>query len=265
MKGKMENPANIYEADGVKLTAEAERLRDFTWPTEVSLDVIGDIASGARFLDVGAGSNTSLAANLSSKGIEYVAFDRNKDFIKRQRAAGANAIEGDVRQMPFDDDSFDVCHARFVMAHLASDCPAAAQQILRATKPGGRAIFMDFDWTAASGSNTFNKIRDLLIDEMLFDADLGANLERTIQQSLAGSSSTLATKRYVHPRMYDYRQVLNLREASNVDLKLQKKLSELKRANELFDQLREESESASPPGFHFPDIVAVIATKSFER
>lgn len=253
--------SNIYEANQA-LGGETERLADFELPMQVSIKAIGELAPGASFLDVGAGPNLELGEYVRRRKASYTAFDRNDEFLARQREAGSLAVQGDARHLPFQADSFDITHTRFVLAHLGEASASAIAQIMVTTKPSGRAIFIDYDWTSASGSEAFNEFRDLMIDEMLFDAAFGAKLEQSVR-SASNDTSEITASRYRPPKMYDYSQILRLQSAANTDLSQQNKDPEIiKACNALFTQLEAESQLPKPPGFHFPDFVIVTAKKS---
>lgn len=71
----------------------------------------------------------------------------------RQRAAVIGAdVEleaGDAANLPFDDDSFDVTLS--CLGHMfAHDPNAAASELVRVTKPGGRLAFTSWTPKAAS-------------------------------------------------------------------------------------------------------------------
>jgi SAM-dependent methyltransferase len=253
-------PSNIYEAN-VKIDSEQTRLREFSWPYEVSIDLIGDIIKDTLFLDIGAGSNTMLSEYIRAAGAKYIALDSNRGFLGLQARSGAETVAGDLRQLPIDDNSFDVCHARFVLAHLGKDKAKGAKEAIRVVNRPGQVIFMDYDWTSAHGSEVFNGIRGLFCEHMLFDASFGAKLEGTVR-SVLPEHAQLTTKRYALPKMTDYSLVLNLRGAARVDLEIQdadKVVAD--QCNRLFDKLKHEADSADPPGFYFPEIVAVVVEK----
>lgn len=257
MAGK---PSNIYEADGNKLSEENERLSNFDLPTKVSVDAIGPLDQGMSVLDVGAGPNTSLLDYVRSQGGEYTALDKNVDFLSKQKKAGATCVEGDARQLPLGDENFDVVHARFVISHLGSQKQKAIKEAVRVTKPSGRAIFMDYDWTTAKGSAAFEKVKDFMVNGgFLFDAGFGGSLEEEVRNS--GVHGKINRKVYPPAPMSDYSQVLKLREAGTTDLKLQGNDEAAKNWNNVLDELQKEAESSDPPGFYFPGIVAVSVTK----
>lgn len=255
-------PSNIYEA-GQGLQEEKERLANFDLPTQVSAETIGTIAAGARVLDIGAGPNTNLFRYVQAQGGIYVALDKNGDFLQQQERAGAEVVNADIRELPFNDGEFDITHARFVISHLGDDKQKAIRETLRLTKPGGKAIFLDYDWTTAHGSKAFEAVKDFMINGgFLFDADFGAGLEPEVRKA---STDGRATSRLFPPtHMTDYAQILKLREAGTTDLKVQGKDALLPKWNALIDDLQKEAEAADAPGFYFPGVVAVMVSKNYE-
>ncbi len=253
-----QDPANIYESEDSKLTQETERLSSFDLPNQISIDAIGAMNLGEFFLDVGAGPNISLFKYVSSRGGIYTALDKNDEFLEKQRLWGADTVKGDVRALPFDSDSFDIVHARFVIAHLGNDKQKGIKSILRVVKSGGRALFIDFDWATASGSDVFEKVKNYMINGgFLFDADFGSTLEQEVKKS--GVHGAVSVKSYPPTPMKDYSQVLKLREAGSTDLKVQGR--DDTEWNSILDELQKESESANPPGFNFPGVKLVVLTK----
>ena len=252
--------ANIYEVEGGNLTQETERLRGFDLPTRVSIEVITPISTGVKFLDIGAGPNTQLLEFVHLQGGIYTALDKNPDLLKAQSLAGATTVKGDIRDLPLQNSSFDIVHARFVIAHLGEDKQKAIREAIRVTKPGGKAIFIDYDWSSARGSDAYNKVRDFMINGgFLFDADFGATLEKAVRESSA--YGTLSTKSIEPAFMSDYSQVLKLRQAGITDLRMQNNEAGVDEWISVLDDLQKESETNEAPGFHFPGMNLVVLTK----
>ena len=253
-------PSNIYEAEGNELTEEKDRLSSFDLPTKVSIDVIGPVKYGTAILDVGAGPNTGLLSYVTSAGGSYTALDKNVAFLEKQQEAGAIVLKGDARKIAASNDSYDITHSRFVISHLGTEKQTAIREIIRVTKPKGRAIFLDYDWTTARGSDSFEKVKDFMINGgLLFDADYGRQLENEVSGSVA--SGRVEVVNYPATRMTDYSQVLRLREAGTTDLTMQGKESASHEWNKILDDLQSESRSHNPAGFYFPGIVAVTVNK----
>ncbi len=254
------DPANIYESEEGNFVQETERLSSFDLPTQLSIRAIGHLKAGNTLLDIGAGPNTDLFRYVTSQGGKYTAVDRREAFLHQQQLAGAVTVKADVRHLPIDDESFDTTHARFVISHLGKDKLDAIKEVLRVTKPHGRAILMDYDWASAHGSQAFEKVKDFMINGgFLFDADFGAELEQNIQNS--GVKGQVDAVIEEPTQMLDYSQVLKLREAGSTDLKIQGKEVAVKDWNDALDELQREADSNQPPGFFFPGVVIVTFVK----
>jgi SAM-dependent methyltransferase len=253
-------PTNIYEAEGNKLAEERERLSTFDLPNKISIEAIGTIKASTTVLDVGAGPNTGLLAYVVSESGVYTALDKNADFLEKQKDAGATILKGDARNIPIADESFDITHARFVISHLGAEKQKAIREVVRVTKTQGSAIFLDYDWSTAHGSDKFEKVKNFMINGgFLFDADFGAELEDEVR----GSSvlGNVHVTNYPPTPMTDYSQILKLREAGTTDLRMQGKDTKAKDWNDILDEFQKEADSDNPPGFYFPGIVVVSLTK----
>lgn len=190
-----------------------------------------------------------------------MALDKNEAFLEKQKLAGAATTLGDIRALPFPDKSFNVCHVRFVISHLGQDKQKAIEEVLRVTAAGGRAIFIDYDWSTAHGSPAFEGIKDFMIrGGFLFDADFGGGLEHSVR-GVATEGMSLSVKHILPAKMDDYSQVLKLREAGATDLTLQGKEDSVSVWYGLLDKLQKEAESDNPPGFFFPGMTVVTARK----
>lgn len=258
----MPDRENIYENSGERLDAERDRLRSFDIPTNFSIDTLGEIEIGSSLLDIGAGENPGLRDYADYQLATYLAFDIRLDALAEHAAKGAIAVEGDARHLPFTDDSIDTAHGRFVLGHLSPDSrKQMVDETLRVVKPGGKAIFIDYDWTAVSGSPAVNAIRDFTIENIkLFDAAYGSKSKDEIEQ-LIGKQAVTET-RLKSPLLTDYAPLLGLRQITLIGLEKQQSDPELaKQAEAIFDMLEAEAVSDNPPGFYMPDMVAVTVQK----
>ncbi len=110
---------------------------------------------GQRLLDVGCGPGTITAdlAALVAPG-EVVALERESSILDEAMAVAAERgltnvtpVAGDVYELEFDDDSFDVVHAHQVLQHLV-DPVAALVEMRRVARPGGIVAVRDADYQA---------------------------------------------------------------------------------------------------------------------
>ncbi len=113
------------------------------------------LESGQRLLDVGCGPGTitvDLAA-LVAPG-EVVALEREASVLSEVAAladerglSNVTTTPGDVYQLDFPDESFDVVHAHQVLQHL-TDPVAALTEMRRVVKLGGVVAARDADYAA---------------------------------------------------------------------------------------------------------------------
>ena len=106
---------------------------------------------GMRVLDFGCGPGTiSVGLATAAEPGELHGVDMEASQIDLARAAAtagghANATfdVGDVTDLPFDDDSFDVAHCHAVLMHIP-DTEAVLAEVKRVLKPGGRIGSREF-------------------------------------------------------------------------------------------------------------------------
>lgn len=251
---------NVYERSSGQLKDEAERLRTFDMPTQASIAAIGDLTSGEFVLDIGAGENLGLSNYVQGHKANYVALDTRHEALMEQKENGALVMEGDARSLPKFTVQFDVSHARFVLAHFVpSDQRRIVNGSLACIKPDGKAIFIDYDWTAMSGSDVVTRLRDFTLGRIKnFDASFGAESKEKVSD-YAGEGYEITEQRTHPPKIYDYRPAVGLREVTLKSLELSEGTEEeVAEVNEIFDDLEREAASGNPPGFHMPDIVALV-------
>src|SRR5690242_8170588 len=107
------------------------------------------IGPGVHVLDVGAGTgNASIPA--AQRGASVTASDLTPELLEagRHRAEGAGVslgwVEADAEHLPFDDASFDVVISS-IGVMFAPHHQAAADELVRVTRPGGRIGLLS--WT----------------------------------------------------------------------------------------------------------------------
>lgn len=113
------------------------KKRGCRWAGAVSLPALPE---GALILETGCGNGKTLSA---LAGYRTVGVDISPEAV---RLAGAShAVAGDIRSLPFWDDSFDCVFCWHVLGHLKeADRSAAVSELFRVTKPGGTIFFKAF-------------------------------------------------------------------------------------------------------------------------
>ncbi|MBD8044605.1 methyltransferase domain-containing protein [Arthrobacter sp. Sa2BUA2] len=119
--------------------------------------LIPHLRPGLRILDVGCGpgSITVDLAALVAPG-QVTGLDRSEDVLVQARTLAAERgatntefVSGNVYDLDFPDDTFDVVHAHQVLQHL-TDPVAALHEMRRVTRPGGVVAVRDADYHGMS-------------------------------------------------------------------------------------------------------------------
>jgi ubiquinone/menaquinone biosynthesis C-methylase UbiE len=109
--------------------------------------------SGQKILDVGCGTGDDaleLAERVGPDGLVVGTDISDAMVAEARRRAGDSRLpiefkRDDVRGLAFPDGTFDGVRAKLVLMHCA-DVQAAAQELLRVTRPGGRIAVFDYDF-----------------------------------------------------------------------------------------------------------------------
>jgi ubiquinone/menaquinone biosynthesis C-methylase UbiE len=115
-----------------------------------------DVRPGATLLDVGCGAGNDVQdlAKLVGLSGRVVGIDSSATMIQQARARTTDAhlpveyLQGDVYQLPFEENTFDGCQSSRVFKHLAEP-DRALGEMLRVARPGARIVVAeaDFDLT----------------------------------------------------------------------------------------------------------------------
>ncbi len=134
--------------------AEADRARAYdAWyetalgaaAHRIELRLIAELAAperGEHGLDVGCGTG-SYTAWLAEERLAVTGLDRDPAMLAatRAKAPEARLVEGDVTELPFAEDEFDLAVAVTLLCFLdAVERRAAACELVRVVRPGGRVV-----------------------------------------------------------------------------------------------------------------------------
>jgi SAM-dependent methyltransferase len=109
---------------------------------ELAFEAVREREPG-RVLEVGCGPGY-FGENLRGRlGVEVVALDASPRMVELARERGLEALVGDVQELPFPEDDFDVVVANWMLYHVA-DPDLGLSEIARVLRPGGRLVAATF-------------------------------------------------------------------------------------------------------------------------
>lgn len=102
---------------------------------------------GGIYLDIGAGTGHDARTLRDARNCTVVALDRSLTMGRESTRRGlATFAVGMAEQLPFAENRFDGCWSDRTFQHLA-DPKNALAEIVRVTKPGGRVVTVDPDYS----------------------------------------------------------------------------------------------------------------------
>jgi SAM-dependent methyltransferase len=146
-----------------------------------------------RCLEVGAGAGSIMqwmAGVVGEKG-RVVAVDLDTRFIANTQLPNVEVLETDIRDLPLENHSFDLVHARYVLIHIP-EFQVALSRMLNLLKPGGWLIIEEPDFSAARaivgeerGCQSMNRVNQAILQMFAnrnMDYALGVKLPATLQK-----------------------------------------------------------------------------------
>lgn len=180
-----------YAVDESNLERQELLADAFEDVTRRLLDRLG-VPSGAAVLDAGCGIGRTtrlLADRLADPG-RVVGLDADPDLLEvaRDRRPGEGPVEvdyrtGDATDLPFDDDSFDLVFARFLLAHLPEP-DVAVREFRRVCRPGGTVAVQEPDFASTGAwppSPAYEQAEELA--RPLFDVEAGRKAWRQLRDA----------------------------------------------------------------------------------
>jgi len=95
-------------------------------------------AAGKRVLEAGCGTGL-LLQHVDAVADQAVGVDLSRGMISKARERGLNVVQGDLMNLPFPDEHFDVIYSCKVLAHVPDPARVMAE-LDRVTRKGGRLI-----------------------------------------------------------------------------------------------------------------------------
>jgi ubiquinone/menaquinone biosynthesis C-methylase UbiE len=141
------NVADGYAEWSKQYDGEVEANPLIALEEPVLLDLIGDVA-GLDVLDAACGTGR-YALKLAEAGARVAAADASEEMLAHaRRKAAERQLDldlrlGDLQQLPFRDESFDLVVCALALCHVP-DLRPAAQEFARVLRPGGRVVISDF-------------------------------------------------------------------------------------------------------------------------
>ena len=125
---------------------EQQRLAVLNRLTNVAFLEFLSVQPGMRVLEVGSGLGLlASAVARSAPNVYVVGLEQSADQLKyATREPGVQYVQGDAHRLQFDDGSFDLVYARYVLEHVASP-ETVLKEMRRVTRPGGRVVACEND------------------------------------------------------------------------------------------------------------------------
>lgn len=96
-------------------------------------------AAPERILEVGCGWGELAGMLAEATGAEVVAIDLSPRMVELARERGVAAELADVQDLPFEDESFDVAVAAWMLYHVPN-LERGVAELARVLRPGGRLV-----------------------------------------------------------------------------------------------------------------------------
>ncbi len=107
--------------------------------TEVLNAIDRALVGNADILEVGCGTGVMAEQIDALPGVTLVAIDYSPRFVELTAARGVDARQADICYLPFDDASFDVVFAGWMLYHVR-DLERALNEVRRVLRPGGTFV-----------------------------------------------------------------------------------------------------------------------------
>src|SRR5688500_4583390 len=107
--------------------------------TEAAKAIDRAMTGDSRVLEGGCGNGVMAERTNSLPGVTLVAVDHSERFVELTAARGVDARQADICYLPFEDDTFDVVYAGWMLYHVR-DLDRALNEVRRVLRPGGTFV-----------------------------------------------------------------------------------------------------------------------------
>jgi SAM-dependent methyltransferase len=144
-----------YESEK-RLEARASVYRWAEGPNAVDMcvEAVAEVKP-RHVLDAGCGRGNIAERIAARTAATVIGVDQSERMVALTRARGLEAVVGDVRALPFEDDSFDCALAAWMLFHV-DEVDAALAELARVLRPHGRLV------AATNGEASMRELRDAL-------------------------------------------------------------------------------------------------------
>lgn len=174
---KINDAAHVREqyASEAGLAARKAVYTEVTGPDarEVLFAAVAE-ADPRAVLEVGCGEGELAERVQAELGVDVVALDQSERMVELTRSRGVDARVGDVLALPFEDGTFDVAIAAWMLYHVPA-VDRAVGELARVLSPGGRLVAV---------TNASDHLQEMLalggleraFDDLSFRAENGAEI-----------------------------------------------------------------------------------------
>ena len=134
MREEIKNYYDLFSSDYDK----DRTRRYFNFVNDMETEIVLDYCENKNVLEIGCGTGLILEKIQKMAKLD-IGVDLSGEMLKIANSKGLRVVQGDVIQLPFEDESFDVTFSFKVLSHVP-EIEKAITEISRVTKEGGVLI-----------------------------------------------------------------------------------------------------------------------------
>lgn len=156
MEFEQETVCDVYN----KIADRFDKTRGYQWPWVKQFMVT--IPHGSTVYDIGCGSGR----NMDFPNINFIGIDNCRNLLKICSDKGLNVLEGDMCNLPFQNETADIVMAIASFHHLSTieRRVTALKEFYRVLKPGGKVVISVWSIEQPKKTRrTFDKYGDIMV------------------------------------------------------------------------------------------------------